>query len=73
MVREEQQCCTFLIFDLDERDDAVALVIEAPDQPADATDAIFASFLAYSQEKPASAACGCAATSSSTGGTIGCR
>jgi hypothetical protein len=41
MVRQEQQCCGFLGFDLREDEGRVTLVIKSPEGAADALDAIF--------------------------------
>ncbi len=58
MVRQEQQCCGFLGFDLREGESGVTLVIRAPEGAADALDAIFEPFLTAS---PQSGGCTCAA------------
>lgn len=56
MIAQEQECCTFLTFDLTERPDAVKLAITAPEAARDAAELVFGPF----QEKtPQSAACGC--------------
>ncbi|MHA7882068.1 hypothetical protein [Nitratireductor rhodophyticola] len=64
MVRQEQQCCGFLGFDLREEEGRVTLVIRAPEGAADAFDTIFEPFLTGS---PRSGGCACAAASSRKG------
>lgn len=49
LVRREQQCCRFLGFEVTERPHDVTLVIEAPEEVADALDAIFEPFEAASR------------------------
>ncbi len=44
LVRAEQQCCAFLRFEVTENDHAVQLLITAPAEAADATDALFDHF-----------------------------
>ncbi len=56
MVAQEQECCAFLSFDLDERDTMVTLVITAPESARAAADAVFGPF---QETAPQSAACGC--------------
>ncbi|WP_159587658.1 hypothetical protein [Chelativorans xinjiangense] len=64
MVRQEQQCCGFLGFDLREGEGRVTLVIRAPESAADALDTIFEPFL---QDSSRSGGCACAAASSRKG------
>lgn len=45
LVRQEQRCCAFLRFALDETPDAIRLVIEAPPDAGDGSAALFAPFL----------------------------
>lgn len=50
MVRQEQDCCAFLIFDLDERLDEIRLTITVPERARSAADMLFAQFLPPSAE-----------------------
>lgn len=56
MVRKEQDCCTFLIFDLDERADEIRLTIKAPERAREAADMLFGQFLPSAEAR---AGCGC--------------
>ena len=56
LVRMEQDCCSFLTFDLREDSQHVRLTISAPEDARGAFDTLFAPFVASA--KP-SAACGC--------------
>lgn len=69
MVRLEQQCCTFLGFDIGEDKQSVKLTITAPRGAVDTLDAIFAPFLTGA---PPSAGCGCSKTSARQGEDHGC-
>jgi hypothetical protein len=44
MIREEQLCCAFLEFELQERPDELLLTINAPEAARDAADELFAHF-----------------------------
>lgn len=58
MVRREQQCCAFLGFDLLVEDDAIRLVVTAPEEAREAAELVFEPF--QSKEPVAlSASCGC--------------
>ena len=46
LVRREQACCGFLVFDVRESADAVHLTITAPPEAQSAADALFAHFVA---------------------------
>jgi hypothetical protein len=46
MVRKEQACCSFLIFDIDERPQEIRLTIRAPEAARAAADLLFAQFTA---------------------------
>lgn len=69
MVQREQQCCAFLGFELQEGDDSVTLSIEAPENAADALDAVFEPFL---PSETGSAGCGCTATGDTRRPDHGC-
>jgi hypothetical protein len=62
MVRNEQACCLFLTFDLQETPDEIRLTITAPEAAREAVDVLFEQFLA---NPPASPACACAGPSAS--------
>lgn len=56
MIAQEQECCSFLSFDLTEQRRSLKLVITAPEAARDAAETVFAPF----QEKtPQPPACGC--------------
>jgi hypothetical protein len=44
MVRNEQACCSFLAFELDERPDEIRVTITAPEAARAAADSLFAQF-----------------------------
>jgi hypothetical protein len=46
MVRNEQACCSFLAFELDERPDEIWVTITAPEEARATADALFAQFTA---------------------------
>lgn len=56
LVRQEQQCCAFLTFEVHDEADAVRVLITAPEAARDSVEAVFAPFEAA---KPATASCGC--------------
>jgi hypothetical protein len=56
MVREEQDCCAFLTFDLDERQDEIRLTIKAPEGAREAADMLFGQFPPSAEAR---AGCGC--------------
>jgi hypothetical protein len=56
MVRKEQDCCTFLTFNLDERPDEIRLTIKAPERAREAADMLFGQFLPSAEAR---AGCGC--------------
>jgi hypothetical protein len=60
MVRNEQACCSFLTFDLQEAPDEIRLTITAPESAREAADMLFEQFVA---DAPASSACACAVPS----------
>ena len=62
MVRNEQACCSFLTFDLQEAPDEIRLTITAPESAREAADMLFEQFVA---DAPASSACACAVPSAS--------
>jgi len=45
MVREEQECCSFLNFDLDQGAEEIQLTITLPERAREAADDIFGQFL----------------------------
>lgn len=45
-VRREQQCCPFLEFAIQEGENAIFLVIEAPEDACEAADVLFGSYTA---------------------------
>ena len=61
MVRNEQACCAFLAFELDEVGNEIRLTITAPERARDATDGLFEQFVANT---PAPSSCACAASAS---------
>ena len=65
MVRGEQACCAFLLFDLKEMTQEIRLTITAPEEARGAADALFEKFVAkapaWSTRKPS---CGCSAAKS---------
>ena len=63
MVRDEQTCCAFLAFKLDEVGDEVRLTITAPEQAREAADALFDQFVANA---PTPSSCGCSTSASKT-------
>lgn len=56
MVRQEQECCAFLTFDLREEPESVRLTITAPEDARDAADVLFEQFIAGG---PRQVACTC--------------
>jgi hypothetical protein len=60
MVRNEQECCSFLSFDLRETPDEILVTITAPETAREAADMLFEQFVAGA---PLRSACGCADTS----------
>lgn len=56
MVRNEQDCCAFLTFDLDERPDEIRLTIRAPEGAREAVDMLFGQFLPAAEARTG---CGC--------------
>jgi hypothetical protein len=61
MVRNEQACCAFLAFRLDEVGDEVRLTITAPERARETADALFDQFVANA---PTPASCACSASAS---------
>ena len=61
MVRQEQTCCAFLTFDLQEVGNEIRLTITAPETAREAADSLFDQFLAKAS---AESSCGCASTAS---------
>ena len=61
MVRQEQTCCAFLTFDLQEVGNEIRLTITAPETAREAADSLFDQFLAKASAK---SSCGCASTAS---------
>ena len=61
MVRNEQACCAFLAFELDEVGNEIRLTITAPERAREATDGLFDPFVANA---PAPSSCACAASAS---------
>jgi hypothetical protein len=57
MVRNEQACCSFLVFDLREEPNEIRLTITAPETAREAVDTLFEQFVASA---PASSGCACA-------------
>lgn len=57
MIAREQECCSFLIFDLRTEGESIRLVIEAPEGARDALDTVFQPFEA---PHPGSTGCSCA-------------
>lgn len=58
MTRREQQCCAFLNFDLLVGDDAIRLVVTAPEEAREAAELVFEPFQSKSLVSEA-ATCGC--------------
>ena len=56
MVRNEQVCCAFLTFDLDERPDEIRLTIKAPEDAREAADMLLGQFLPSAEARTG---CGC--------------
>lgn len=56
LAAQEQQCCSFLTFDVIERSDVVTLAITAPEGAREAAELLFASFQGLDAQ---SAAYGC--------------
>jgi hypothetical protein len=56
MVRREQDCCSFLAFDIREDADAVRLSITAPEEAREAAELLFEPFQSTNSR---GAACGC--------------
>jgi hypothetical protein len=61
MVRNEQACCSFLVFDLREQSHEVQLIITAPEAAREAADMLFEHFVAAAPPP----ACGCPTNSTS--------
>ncbi|MFZ2157193.1 MAG: hypothetical protein WAV72_13885 [Bradyrhizobium sp.] len=61
MVRNEQTCCAFLVFDRHEVGDEIRLTITAPETAREAADSLFNQFLAKAS---AESSCACASTAS---------
>ena len=61
MVRNEQQCCAFLGFDLHEDANEIRLTVTAPETAPEAADTLFEPFIANA---PAPSSCACAAPAS---------
>jgi len=61
MVRNEQACCAFLAFELQDLGNEIRLTITAPERAREAADTLFDQFLAKAST-PSS--CGCATTAS---------
>ena len=61
MARNEQACCAFLAFELDEVGNEIRLTITAPERAREATDGLFDPFVANA---PAPSSCACAASAS---------
>lgn len=56
MVSRERECCAFLTFNVRVENDAVHLIIKAPESARDALDAVFEPFQA---RQPGASTCGC--------------
>jgi hypothetical protein len=56
LVRKEQDCCTFLKFDIDEWPGEVRLTIKAPERARQAADLLLGQFLPSAEAR---AGCGC--------------
>lgn len=61
MVRNEQQCCAFLGFELHEGGNEIRLTVTAPERAREAADTLFEQFIANA---PAPSSCACAAPAS---------
>ena len=61
MVRNEQACCAFLAFELDEVGNEIRLTITAPERAREAADGLFEQLVANT---PAPSSCACAASAS---------
>ena len=59
LVAEEQACCAFLDFRLDEGADRITLVITAPEEAGTAIGALFEPFVAGVEPPRSSNTCGC--------------
>jgi hypothetical protein len=57
MIRREQECCTFLTFDLKDDADALRLIIRVPESAREAAEAVFAPFLSKSAADQGSGCC----------------
>ena len=56
MVRNEQDCCAFLTFDLSQRQDEIRLTIKAPERAREVADMLFGQFLSSAEGHTG---CGC--------------
>ena len=52
MVRNEQACCSFLVFELDERPDEIEVTITAPEAARTMADSLFAQFTTLAGPRP---------------------
>jgi hypothetical protein len=52
MVRNEQACCSFLAFELDERPDEIEVTITAPEAARAMADSLFAQFTSLAGPRP---------------------
>jgi hypothetical protein len=57
MVRKEQDCCTFLSFDLDEGPREVRLTIKAPERARQAADTLLCQFLPSAEARAGGGCC----------------
>jgi hypothetical protein len=57
MVRQEQDCCTFLSFHLDERPGEIRLKIKAPERAREAADMLLGQFLPPAEARTGSGCC----------------
>jgi hypothetical protein len=58
MVRKEQECCTFLTFEMREDPDEVRLTITAPEVAKESANLLFEQFVASAPAKPVLGCCG---------------
>ena len=57
MVRQEQDCCTFLSFHLDEQPGEIHLTIKAPERAREAADMLLGQFLPSAEPRAGSGCC----------------
>jgi hypothetical protein len=58
MVRKEQQCCAFLIFEIHEEPDEIRLKITAPEEARETAALLLEQFVAFAPTRPVLGGCG---------------